>query len=320
MILVTGATGYIGRHVVQRLLEGGFPVRCLIGAQTRQPKTLPWEDSENQPEVIVASLLDDEALFRAVTGVHAIIHLESAQWWGRLRDLERVELVGTRNLINVARSARVGRMIVLSHLGAAPSSAFTLMRIKGALEEIVRGSGLAYTIIRSGLVYGPDDAFINHIAMLLSLNPFFFLMPGRGEIILHPIYIDDLVEAVFRSLDLIDTVDETIEIGGMEYTTLEDMIQTIMRVTGMQRVVLPAAPYLLRVFTGVYSRLFPRSLVTQQWLDILAESRTARIGNMYTHFGIQPRRFEDTLLSYMPQKRYFLPGLLYMLRRRPRGV
>lgn len=318
MILITGATGFIGRHIVAELLRQGKQVRVIL-PQARQKK-LPWADSEIHPEIISGSLIDEEILFHAMTGVHTIIHLENAQWWGRPRELERVELVGTRNLINVARSARVGRIITLSQLGATPSSAFTLLRIKGQFENLIRASGLAYTIIRPGIVYGEGDAFIRHIAMMLSLNPFFFLMSGQGEVVLHPLYIDDLVQAVVRSLDTIDTVDKMIDIGGAEYVTFEDMLRTIMRVTKMRRIIVPVPPYLMRFVTFLYSRIFSRSLITPQWLDILASNRTARLGTMYDYFGIHPRRFEDSLLTYLPQQRFFFSALRYSTRRRPRGI
>ena len=122
MILVTGATGFIGRHLILRLMEEGRPIRCLVAEH--QARRLPWDvAAPGAPEIVVGNILNEETLFRAVTGVHTIIHLENAQWWGRLRQLERIELVGTRNLITVARAARVGRMVVLSHLGATPASA-----------------------------------------------------------------------------------------------------------------------------------------------------------------------------------------------------
>ncbi len=315
MILVTGASGFIGRHLVSRLLADGRPVRCLL--QSNKSHRITWDSSV---ETVTGSVLDEEFLFKAVTGVHTIIHLESAQWWGRLRDLERIELVGTRNLITAARSARVGRIIVVSHLGASVSSAFALLRVKGTLEELIRTSGLAYTIIRSGLVFGKDDAFVNHIAMILRASPFIFLMPGQGEVVLHPIFIDDLVEALARSLEKIDVVDSTVEIGGPEYITLEDMISTVMRVSNVSRVVLPTPPYLLRLLTGVYSRVLPRSLMTSQWFDLLAANRTTSLGNLYNAFGFQPRRFEDTLLTYMPKTGYWWTLLRASLHRRPRSI
>ncbi|NWF68202.1 MAG: NAD(P)H-binding protein [Chloroflexi bacterium] len=315
MILVTGATGFVGRHLVARLLAADYPVRLLL--PEHKLRNLPWD---TPPPIVTGTVLDEEALYKAVTGVHTVIHLENAQWWGRARDLERIEVEGTRNLIAAARAARIGRIIALSHLGAAPSSAYTLLRNKGLVEEAIRASGLAYTIIRTGVIYGPDDSFINHIAMQLAANPLFFLMPGRGEVVLHPLYIDDMVEVLIRTLELIETVDTVQEIGGAEYVTLEDLLRTVMRVSGMYRAIIPTPPYLLRWATAIWTRILPRSLITAQWLDLLATNRAARLGNIITTFGLQPRRFEDTLLTYMPTRHYGLLLWQRSLRRRPRGV
>lgn len=319
MILITGATGLVGRHLVQRLMREEIPMRCLL--TERRARNLPWDAADpHAPEIIIGNVLQEETFFQAVTGVHAVIHLESAQWWGRKRDLERVEVVGIRNLVTVARSARVGRIITLSHLGSTPSSAYTLHRIKGQVEEMIRNSGIAYTILRSGVIFGADDSFINHIASMMSINPLFFMMPGQGEIVLHPIHIDDVVEIIYRTLNRIETVDRTIDLGGPEYTTLVDLLSTIMRVTGMHRYVIPVPPYFLRWTTSIYSRILPRSLMTSQWLDILATNRTAPLGNTYGNFGFHPKRFEDTLLTYLPQRRHFIGVLRDTFRRRPRAI
>ena len=317
MILITGATGLVGRHLVRRLMHESVPLRCLLPA--RQIRRLPWDTSDpHAPEVFEGSVTNEEAFFRAVAGCHAVIHLENALWWGRRRDLERVELAGARALAAVARSARVGRIITLSQLGAAPSSAFNLHRIKGEVEDLLKNSGVAFTIVRSGIVYAPDDAFMNHISSMLRINPLFFALPGRGDVVLHPIYIDDLVEALYRSLNRVRLVDTTVEIGGAEYMSLRDLIRTIMRVSGMRRLVIPVPPYLLRWVTGVYGRLLPRSLMTSQWLDILAANRTAPLGSVYDYFEFQPRRFEETLLTYLPRRNHFLGLLRDTFRRRPR--
>ena len=319
MILVTGATGFIGRHLVQTLLQQNLPVRCLL-PQNRLDN-LPWDtDSDHAPEIVTGNVLDEEAVFQAVTGVHTIFHLESAMWWGNERNLERIELAGTRNLITAARSARVGRLMYISHLGASASSAYTLHRIKGQVESVVQNSGLAYTIIRSGIVFGEDDAFFNHIAMMLQSNPVLHFMPGEGEIVLHPIYIDDLVKAMILALEDLNLVDRTIEIGGLEYITYEDLLLTIMRVTNSRRLIIPLPPYLMRTISGISNRIFPRTLMTPQWLDILAVSRTTHLGNIFQYFEFSPRRIEDTLLTYMPEQNYLRRLAAYPFRRRPRGI
>jgi uncharacterized protein YbjT (DUF2867 family) len=315
VILVTGGTGFIGRRLVARLMAEGRAVRCLLNKQ--RAERLPWD---SPPEIVVGSILDDEALFRAVSGVDVVIHLENAQWWGRPRDLERIELNGARQLVTAARAARVGRIITLSHLGASPSAAYPLLRYKGMVEDAIKTSGLAYTIIRSGLAFGEDDSFVNHLAMQLRVSPGIFFMPGRGEVVLHPIYVDDLVMAVCASLDTIDAVDQVIEIGGAETITLEDLIRTVMRVSSAPRLIVGVPPYLLRWVTSVYGRLLPRSLITGQWLDLLATNRTARLGNLFHYFGIRPRRLEDTLLTYMRGRRYSAEILRTTFKRHPRVI
>lgn len=315
MILVTGGTGFIGRHITRRLLADGRRVRLLLPAgRLAQAASL----FDPQPEIVTGSILDPEALFRASTGAHTVLHLENAQWWGSERELERVEVFGTRTLVDAARAARVGRIITLSHLGAASASAYPLLRYKGVVEETIKNSGLAYTIVRSGLIFGQEDAFFNQIAMQLAANPFLFLMPGRGEVVLHPLHIDDLVQALCAALDSLDVVDRVIDVGGPEYLSVEDMLRTVMRVTGMYRPIVSIPPYALRWLTLLF-RLLPRSLVTAQWLDLLAANRTARIGNLYTYFGVRPRRFEDTLLTYMPGRPYGRMALRHTLRRRRRA-
>jgi len=294
-------------------------MRCLL--PENRLRRITWDmDSPSAPQIMIGNILDEQTVFQAVTDVHTIIHLENAQWWGRRREMERIELAGTQNLISVARSARVGRIITLSQLGAAPASAYMLHQIKGQVEAIVRDSGLAYTIIRTGIIYGEDDAFINNIAMMLTINPFFFLMPGQGEIVLHPIYIQDLIQALVDSLENVDIIDRVIEIGGAEYTTLQDLLFTVMRVTGLQRAIIPVPPYMMRWIVGAYSRILPRALMTPQWLDILATNRTANLGNTYDYFRFHPRRFEDTLLTYLPKRRFLFSSLRFSFRRRPRGI
>ena len=239
-------------------------------------------------------------------------------WWGRVQDLRAIEIEGTRALIRAARSAHVGRVILVSHLNASPASGIPTLRIKGMQEQLLRESGLAFTIIRSALVFGEADSFISHLAAILRANPFFFAQPGRGEYLLQPIYVGDLVEATARSLQRLDVVDETVTVGGPEYLSLTELLQTIMRVTGMQRPLLDAPPYLLRWLAQIGSRLLPRSLITEQWLDLVVTSRTTSIGNLPRSFGIQPKRLEDTLLGYLPQQKHFRFLLRRSFRRRPR--
>ncbi|MBN1680369.1 MAG: NAD(P)H-binding protein [Anaerolineae bacterium] len=313
MILITGATGLVGCYLVPRLVQAGWPVRVYMRPRRRAwAARYPWLQGV---EIAAGELTDSPALHRAMQGVHTVYHLASAQWWGKPRDLERVDIEGTQALIGAARSTRVGRIFYLSQLGAEPSSAYMLLRVKGQVEGLIRNSGVAYTIMRSGVLFGPEDRFVNGIAMLLRANRVVFLQPGKGESLLHPLYIGDLVKALESSLENIDLVDTTIEIGGAEYFTFNEMVRTVMRVSRAKRLIVSVSPYTLRVLTDVISRTLPGWPVTSQWFDILASNRTAKLGNLFDYCGVRPVRFEDTLVTYMPERHYTTELLRHIWRR-----
>jgi uncharacterized protein YbjT (DUF2867 family) len=318
MILVTGSTGYIGRHLVPRLVDAGWPVRIMVMGQRGSTIRLPWPDLN--VDIVEGSIYEPFDLLRAMEGVHTVYHLASAQWWGRARDLDRVDVIGTENIVSTAQRARIGRVIVMSHLGAAPASAYALYRAKGRAETLVRESGLPYTIVRSGIAFGEDDRFVNGIAMMLQTNPLVFLQPGQGENLLHPLYIHDLTRGLVRCMDNLETVDRTLEVGGPEYLTFNEMVRTVMRVTNSPRSIVVLPPYLVRFLTGLMGRVFLRWPTTPQWFDMISSHRTASLNSMSETFGIKPARFEDTLLTYMPEQHYTQQLLRFLFRRRrPRG-
>jgi uncharacterized protein YbjT (DUF2867 family) len=314
MILITGATGLVGRYLVPQLVGAGWPVRVLV--PPRRGGRLPRFRWAEGVEVLAGNLDDPQALHQAMLSVHTVFHLASAQWWGTSRDLERIDVQGTQHVVAAARSARIGRLFFLSQLSAEPSSAYALLRVKGQVESLVRNSGLAYTILRCGVIFGPEDRFVNGIAMLLRTNPLFFFQPGNGENLLHPLYVQDLVTALQNSLENINLVDTTIEIGGAEYVTYNEMIRTVMRVSKAKRTIVRVPPHTLRGITRLMNGLFPRWPMTSQWFDILASNRTAKLGNLFDYCGVRPARFEDTLLTYMPGRHYW-PELLRFLWTRP---
>ncbi len=326
MILVTSPLGFIGRDLVTRLVENGWPVRIYL--PDPRHGSLPWPatgtesdgDGGAAVEVAYGSIFDAEALHLAMSGVHTVFHLSTAQWWGSWRDLQEIDVEGTRRVVDAARSQRIGRLNVMSFLGADKASAYTLLRVKGELEEVVINSGIPYTVFRSGIIFGPRDRFINGIAMLLAMSPFVYLMPGDSDALIHPLYIGDLVEGMARSMELIHTVDAVLKVGGPEYLTLEQMVRTIMRVINSPHFLIKLRPYQIRMMARWSQRLLPGSVVSTQWFDLVTANHTADLNNMSHIFNIQPARFEDTLLTYMPGRHYRWEFLKTIFRRGNRRV
>lgn len=287
MILVTGATGFIGRALVRQLSNTGQEVRVLLRPSPRSPR-LP----KGVPvEVSVVSLNDERGVRAALRGVDQVIHLASAAGLGRRGSLLATDIEGTRTLARNAKDAGVERLLFLSHVGADRASAFPIHKAKGIAEEHIRRSGVPHTIIRSTIVFGPEDGLTNNIATTLRYLPFVFPIPGDGRILLQPLWVEDLVTALVWALQNPDTINLTYEIGGGEYFTFRQIVETIMAITRTRRAFLSLPiPYMRALFV-ILDPFLPKANISTYWLDYIAVNRTCPVDNLPHTFGLMPARF-----------------------------
>ncbi len=286
MILVTGGTGFIGRSLAAHLVEAGYAVRILLRPALDSP-ALP----KGVPvEIAVSSLADERGLRAAMVGVEVIFHLAGAEWRGAQSSLMQVDIQGTRQVVKAAQDAGVKRLYYLSHLGADRASAYPVMKAKGIAEEFIRQSDLDYTIVRSAIVFGEQDGFTSGIASILRAIPVFFFLPGKGEVLLQPLWVEDLATCLVWSLENKETLNRTIEIGGPEYLSFRQVVALIMRHIGVRRrMVAVGLPY-LRAMTILIDTMLPHAPVSTYWLDYLAVNRTTALDTLPRIFDLNPSR------------------------------
>jgi uncharacterized protein YbjT (DUF2867 family) len=315
MILVTGATGFIGRALVRHLSETGQKVRVLLRSSPTSPR-LP----RGVPvEVAVVSLNDERSVAAALRGVDQIFHLSSAGSEGRRGNLLKTDIEGTRILAQVAASAGIERLIFLSHIGADRASAFPIQKAKGISEEHIRKSGVPYTIVRSSVVFGPEDLFTNNLARLLRTAPGFFPIPSDGRTLLQPVWVEDLVTCLLWALQNPEMVNQTHEIGGGEYFTLREVLQILMNVTHTRRLLVPLSSPTMRALLVMLDTFVPNFNISTYWLDYVAVNRTCPVDNMPRIFGLMPARFAYRL-DYLARKPWYskLPERIQKTLRTPR--
>lgn len=291
MLLITGATGFVGRRLLGRLAESGYEVRALLRPSPRNPR-IP----KGVPiQAAVASLSDLRGLRSALVGIDRVIHLASATRRGGAGDLSGVDVSGTRNLCRAAADAGVEQFIFLSHLGADRASAYPVLRAKAEAEESIKASGVPYTILRTGLAFGAEDHLTVPLAMLLAVSPLIFLLPGAGATLLQPIWVEDLATCITWALDDPAMRDKVFEIGGPEFMTYRQLVELVGRFAGYVRFLIPARQPYLRVAARSMERMLPFPPFTTFDLDYLAANRTAELNALPSIFGLKPSRLEEKL-------------------------
>ena len=297
MILVTGGTGFIGRALVRQLVEAGYEVRILIRPSPKTPR-LP----QGVPvEVAVVSLTDLRGLRAALRGVDRVYHLASGESGGQLFE---TDIEGTKILVQAAAGASVEQIIYLSHLGADKASAFPALRAKGIAEEHIRNSGVSHTIIRSSIVFGPEDNFTTKLAHLTRIAPGIVFLPNKGEALLQPIWVEDLVTSLLWTLDDASFENKTYEIGGGEYFTLRQIFEVVLLATGRKRLLLPLSIPIMRIINLILDASIANFPISGFFLDYTAVNRVCETDSLVRVFNLMPARFTYRL-NYLDKRGWF---------------
>jgi NADH dehydrogenase len=294
MILVTGGTGFVGQSLVRYLVSLGRPVRILLRPSSdspRLPRGLPVD-------VAVCGLSDERGLSAAMKDVEVVFHLASAEHKGSKADLNGVDVEGSENLVRAAAQAGVDRFFYLSHLGADRSSAYPVFRAKALAESFIQQSGVPYTIFRSGLLFGQGDHFTRAMQRLVKSSPVFLFIPEEGSTMLQPLWVEDLVVCLGLALDDTSLINQTISIGGREYLSYRDVMDTLLGKMRKRRIFVSASPAYLRILGLFWDQIQPKKSISYYWLDYLAADRTCAVDTIPRLFGLMPARFGQ-IIDYL---------------------
>jgi NADH dehydrogenase len=262
-IAITGGTGFIGKHLAVRLAGEGVEV-VLLARKDR--------GELNRPGIsfIASDLSDPAALRQAFAGCDAVAHCAGINREIGQQTYDRVHIEATRNVAEAAREAGVKKVALMSFLRARPNCGSAYHESKWAAEEIVRASGLDYTIIRASMVYGRGDHMLDHLSHALHTFPV-FAMVGLKEKGIRPLAIDDLVDVMRAALVDGRLTRQTVAVTGAEELYLSEAVRRVARATGQKVRMVRAPVWFHYVLARFWELTMKTPLVAVAQVRILSE-------------------------------------------------
>jgi len=270
VILVTGATGFIGAEILRRASGRGWRVRGLA----RHPERAEALGRLPHVELFRGDLTDPGSLTGAFEDVDAVVHLVGIIVETGDQTFESVHVGGTRAALEEARRAGVGRFVHMSALGVESGRKETAyLATKARAEELVRESGLSATVFRPSIVIGRDSAIVSRLRTALRWSPVVPL-PGGGRQRLQPVWVGDVAECFLQAARAPRSPRAVYEVAGPEVLTLREMVQTLAGAMGKRRAILSVPSSLARAGAAIAGRL-PGALVTSDQLTMLEMDNVA---------------------------------------------
>jgi uncharacterized protein YbjT (DUF2867 family) len=297
-VLVTGANGFVGSHVIPALLDAGHGVLALVRDDDGAEEVMRHLPDERRQRVGIrrGDVTIPDTLPAALVGADAVVHLAAVpRDWDGGQTLRLVNTEGTRNVVAAMEAAGVDRLVHLGGLGVADEPDLHFASSKARGMAIVRESGLRWTILAPSLLFGPRDGFFNILAGLVRMSPGIVPITGSGGARFQPLAIEDLARACAVALGDDGFTGRELPLGGPRYWTYREIMQEVLRGMGRRRLLVPMPVALIRLVAGAAEAVrLPFPVATDQ-LRQLRLDNIGPLGSVREGFGFDPRPMEGGL-------------------------
>jgi NADH dehydrogenase len=295
-----GGSGFAGRYVCHALAAAGYRIRVATRDRERAKEQLillPTVD------VAAVDIHDPAALAAFVRGADAAINLVGVLHDGRGgRSFQAAHVELARKLVAACRGQGVRRLLHMSALASAPDRPSRYLRTKGEAEAIVRESGLAWTIFRPSVVFGPGDSFLNLFATVLRFSPVVALACPAARF--QPVYVEDVAAAFVKGLSDLGSLGQSYDLCGPRVYTLRELVEYVGAVTGRRRPVVGLSDR-LSYLQALAMEFLPVKLMTR---DNYYSMKVDNVCRCDFPLGIAPTALEAVAPSYLgnrtPRSRY----------------
>ena len=294
MIVVTGADGFVGRHIVKRLVDEGTPTRALARNVARASEVLP-----QGVEIVAGDTTKAATLGPALQDAETIIHcafLVANRKQTAGSTYRETNVQGTTNLVSAAQRAGVARICVMGGLGTVPKPGDAYLQGRYEADQAVKNSGLGWSILGPSVQFGAGSPFFTGLADLIRSPLPVVPMIGNGQVRFQPIWVEDVTTCMLKLAREPERYNgQTIEVGGPEVYTYAQILDMLMRVMGKHKPKVPGPKPLARLGAGMMEAVLPNPPVTRAATGLFDFDNVTALDSVERNFGFQPLSFRTYL-------------------------
>jgi NADH dehydrogenase len=294
---VFGGTGFLGRRIVKRLVDGGADVRIAV-RHPEQASFLAKSGKTGQITTAYADVWNEASVGPAVNRAEAVVNTVGHYVERGRATFEAIHGQGALHVARASALASVHRLVHISGIGADPGSESPYVRARAVGERLVREAFPGATILRPSVMFGPEDMFFNQLAALSRVMPILPLF-GTGDVKVQPVYVDDVAEAVAKVLATEAAKGNTYELGGPRAYTYKALLQLLLKQLGRRRLLTPFPYFAWELLAALTAPLPHRPISRDQVVLMKRDNVVGSQALGFPDLGIAPRPVEDVLPSYL---------------------
>jgi uncharacterized protein YbjT (DUF2867 family) len=268
LITIIGGSGFLGRQVVGQLAKTGARLRVAV-RHPNEAMALRGMGSVGQIQIAQANIRNLPSLANAIQGASYVVNLVGTATGKGKQTFQSVHETGAENVAHTCAELGVTRLVHISAIGADVRSASAFSRTKLLGERAVTKAFEDATILRPGVMFGPEDKFFGQMAILAKALVVLPLV-GGGTTKMQPVYVDDVAAAVCAALTNDETIGQTYELGGPRVWTLRDAHEFVLEATHRNRLLLPV-PFGLAKFASLFLQMLPGHILRPDQVNQLRE-------------------------------------------------
>ena len=294
MILLTGATGFIGGLVLEALSKKNIQIRCLVRKNV--------ESKNPNISYVIGDVLDPDSLMKATVGVDTVYYF--IHMMGKQKEQEKFDILDRKAITNMVRACKINgvkRIIHLTGMSDPHEKLSHHLASRKEVEEIIRSSGIDHTIFRASVIIGRGGAAFEILDTAVRRFPIIPVFNWANTRV-QPIFIGDVLRYLVECLDKKETLNKCYDIGGSQVFTYEELMREYARMTGYKRIFIHVPGSWHRVSSFVVSKLSPVDSNVVYWLiESLRNNMVCEPNDLKKIFGFEPMPFKDSIAKLLKE-------------------